>query len=411
MRPVLQNDSNKCCGCGSCASSCPVHCIHMAENNEGFFYPLIDPGLCIDCGRCKAVCPVLKCREEKSHVPEAWAVIAGNSEIQESSSSGGAFSLLATKILRSGGCVYGASFSQNFKAVQHIRIDQEIELGKIKTSKYLQSDTTGIYPDVQDQLNSGRFVLFSGTPCQIAGLRSFLGKNYEKLICVEVICHGVPSPKLWKVYLEHITRGRRISSVNFRHKKHGWKKFGMGIAGAGKQYYRSLSDDPYLQMFLKNDCLRESCYHCMAKACSGADLTLGDFWGVEKVAAQFADSMGTSLVLVHTEKGKELFESIAGDMTRGLVDYDSAIKHNSAYYSSVKRPAERDAFFSDLDVLPWQTMVKKYVQPSISKKLKRQLARSVRALKNKALKRMGGGKPEYGLLIRMEKNGKVECNQ
>lgn len=372
--PVLGKNEKACCGCGACASICPTKCIAMEKNMEGFSYPYIRIDECIHCHKCKSVCPILKTKDDKAIPIQSWAAISTDKEIQRSSSSGGIFTLLAEDILNEGGCIYGATFTDDFQQVYHTRIDDINDLYVLRTSKYLQSRTEGVFEDVEAQLKTGRAVLFSGTPCQIAGLKAFLRAEYCNLISVAIICHGVPSPKLWEKYIEQISRKYRgtISSVNFRNKKYGWKKYGLQIKYKGKEYYRKLAVDPYMQMFLRNICLRESCYLCNAKDNGPeADITIGDFWGVETIVPEMNNIMGTSLVLLHSEKGRKLFEKREAFMKCKQVDFDEAIKQNTSYFCSVKRPESRNWFYKDLEELPWKKFVNKYGRLSFRKRIKK----------------------------------------
>lgn len=376
LNPVLSGNVKDCCGCGACISACPAQCIMMKNGTDGFKYPYINESKCIHCNQCRLACPVLSEKTESAIPIATWAAIANDKDIQISSSSGGVFALLAENVVKSGGCVYGAAFSNDFYSVHHIKVEDTSDLSALKTSKYLQSDTYGVYKDIKKKLMTGRKVLFSGTPCQTAGLRAFLGASeYDNLISVAVICHGVPSPKLWRKYLDYIVSSGdyRIKDINFRHKKNGWNNFGLYIKKENrKDYYKELSFDPYLQMFLQNICLRESCYQCFAKEKgSGADITIGDFWGISEVAPEMDDGLGTSLVLVHTKKGQEFYESIADCLIQKKVEYKDAIRNNTAYNTSVQRPTARDVFFEELNNMPWKCFEKKYANISFRKKLKR----------------------------------------
>lgn len=388
-RSVLSEKNNLCCGCSACASSCPVNCVSMIENTEGFLYPEIDVTRCINCDKCKTVCPVLTNKRGTREPENTWAVIANDANIQVYSSSGGVFTLLAVVIIQSGGIVFGAAFTDDFHKVHHIGIEKIEDIERLRTSKYLQSDVEDSFVNIEEQLKAGRKVLFSGTPCQIAGLKSFLGqRKNDNLICVAIICHGVPSPKLWGRYLDHVAEkyAGNIKSVNFRHKKHGWKSFGLNMEIERNNYYKKMTSDPYMQMFLKNLCLRESCYQCSAKEINpGADLTLGDFWGVERVVPEMYDKMGTSLVIIHTEKGDNLFESISDHISRKAGDFDLAIRHNKAYSTSVRRPVLRDVFFRDLDGLSWKEFEKKYGNVEFRKWIKKKILKAYRGIFIKSL--------------------------
>ena len=227
---MIDRVGDKCCGCGACASVCPRQCIAMRANEEGFAYPDVNTNNCVECGACVKVCPVQ--RQDRDHVGEpleAWGVVAQDDSLLTKSSSGGLFSLLANMILEEGGIVYGAAFSDDFTGVHHIGVERTEELFRLRGSKYVQSDLNDIYTDVRIALNAGRRVLFSGTPCQIAGLTGFLGREYDALLTIEVLCHGVPSPLLWERYVENCGKGRKVMNVSFRDKRRGWENYGLSI--------------------------------------------------------------------------------------------------------------------------------------------------------------------------------------
>ena len=394
---MIDKAGNLCCGCSACASICPKNCITMKANAEGFLYPAVDTDACVACGRCEKVCPVL----QDGNAPgpdfrEAYAAITNDSDTLLSSSSGGAFTELSKTVLRSGGCVFGAAFSEDFKSVRHIMAESEAELYALRGSKYVQSEIGETYQEAKRQLDSGRNVLFSGTPCQISGLKNYLQKDYDNLLLVDVICHGTPSPAMWEKYLSHLEQsmGGKAKYVSFRHKENDWRRFGMELPFEGdKRYYKPLGEDPYLKMFLKNDCLRESCYACKVKeAGSTADITIGDFWGVEHAEPEMDNSMGVSLVLIHTEKGRRAFEQIPSGMTTGRTDYDRAISYNSAMTQSVARPMERDCFFEDMRQLGWDKLEKKYASEKLKTKVRRMLSQSLAGkIRRKLLQRKNGG--------------------
>ena len=371
--------TDNCCGCTACVSICPKTCISMKENKEGFLYPQMDKALCISCGLCKKVCPILQ-KKEQIDLKEAYAAITNDRDTLMRSSSGGLFTEIAKAVLSEGGVVFGAAFRDDYYSVHHVIIENEEELVRLRGSKYLQSEMGNCYNQAKEQLIAGRTVLFSGTTCQIAGLKSFLGKEYNRLLCIDVICHGTPSPRLWRSYLTDVERkmGGKAISVCFRHKQNGWRLFGVDMQTlGGKHYYNTVIDDPYMQIFLKNYCLRESCYQCVIKE-NGAvsDITIGDYWSVGRVEPDIDSSMGVSLAFIHTEKGKHLFEKVKPFMLTRKTDYDQAVIGNSAYNHSVARPTKRDRFFVDLEIMGWRNVEKKYAEQKIFIKIKRILSKS-----------------------------------
>ncbi len=308
-------------------------------------YPEIDKSKCVNCGLCKAKCPVLsslKSDNLKDKIPNAFTVKAKDLDLRLNSSSGGVFALLANYILKKGGVVCGAAMTMDCKSVKHIIIDNHEDLYKLRGSKYVQSNIDTVYKDLLPIIKSGKQVLFSGTPCQIDGLRHYLGKDYDNLLLVEVICHGVPSPELLKKYInwQEYKSGAQIVKIDFRHKKCGWTVFGNRLENSKRKVlYSTLREDPYLLMFLRNYCLRPSCYNCHAKSFKPrADFTLGDFWGVKEVLPEFYDDKGVSLVLIHKEKARNIFEKLKNEMEYKETDCLTALKYNICMLESVKKP-------------------------------------------------------------------------
>ena len=379
---TIQHIGKDCCGCGACADICPQRCIQMLPNQEGFLYPMVDEKICVHCNRCESTCPVLNAGEGKTKdCQEAWAAVQRDSKVLLESSSGGLFTALAMKVLNEDGCVFGAAFTDDFRRVNHIMVDRAEKLSLLRGSKYLQSETGACYILVQELLKQGKPVLFTGTPCQIAGLKHFLGKEYENLYLVDIICHGVPSAVVWQHYLDQIMvkfRGKP-TNVNFRKKKESWFRYGLEICFAdGKCFFQQKDDNPYMKIFLRNECLRESCYHCVVKETGTvSDLTIGDFWGVERVIPEMESKMGISLVLVHTDKGRGLFYNLGSEINRHQVDYGRAISANSVLKQSVNRPAARDTFFADLTLLPWKKIQVKYAKEDLRRVIMRKLSNSV----------------------------------
>ena len=391
---MIDQVGNACCGCTACASICPRKCIEMRKNAEGFLYPAIRQEACVHCGLCQKVCPALHTEESgKDDFREAWGVLTKDTDILLNSSSGGLFTVRAEAVLAENGCVFGAAFADDFQTVRHVMVENSEGMTALRGSKYVQSEMGSCFSAVKEQVEAGRKVLFSGTPCQVAGLKRYLGKNSDAVIFVDIICHGTPSAALWQRYLEHIEKrmGGKAKTVSFRHKKNGWRKFGMAMSMSGNlHYYRTLREDPFMRMFLKNDCLRESCYQCGAKkAGSGSAITIGDFWGVEQAATEIDNFLGVSLALIHTDQGKRLFEQVKPALDVKQVDFDAAIAGNSAYNHSVSRPAERDRFFADLQSLKWERLERKYTREDRQAAVKRILRKLRRRILGTA-KHAGG---------------------
>lgn len=370
MITVYESNDN-CCGCGVCSNACPKGCIIMKADTEGFLYPEIDTSKCINCGKCRKVCPFLG--EKKEPVVQAtYAAISDNDADRQKSSSGGVFALFAKTIIRDFGVVVGTRLSHDCRTAEVIAVEDVNELEALMGSKYVQSTTGNVYQVVKGYLEANRKVLFTGTPCQVTGLKNFLGKDYDNLFCVEIICHGVPSPKLWEKYVEHMEARYKahMMRVNFRCKDKSWREFGINEEYGDKAYFALKEDDPYMQMFLKNYSLRESCYSCKIKGHSVADITVGDFWGIEDCLPNMNDGKGTSLILVKSEKGNVLLEQIRGMCRLEDCDYSKAIRKNSAEVHSVPKPQLRDPFFADMNQMSFHRLSRKYLESRLIKRLK-----------------------------------------
>lgn len=332
-----------------------------------------------------------------------------NQDIRLSSSSGAIFSLLAEHILSKDGIIYGVKMSDDCYSAEFTRVTDVSQLMVLRGSKYLQAKVGNTYKQVRDDLMSGRFVLFSGTGCQVNGLKKYLGKEYETLVCVDVICHGAPSPALWRKYAKYQEKknGGKLKSINFRCKDDSWIDFGMkehildNQNGKLNTLYIGKDDDTYMQMFLRDFCLRPSCYECMAKKFKMADLTVADFWGINDVAPEMNDGKGTSLILIRTEKGQKVFNTISSNLKLKEVTYDDGVRCNPAEYKSCRRPSERNTFFVDMCAMDYSQLEKKYAFPMT---FKRRLKRKIKNTIKLALRVIGGGRDcknneEYGLLF------------
>ena len=360
----------ECSGCGACENACPKNCITMKQDSEGFFYPEINRDSCIQCGRCLSVCPFQK-KLDAAPLPECYAAINRNEKIRLKSSSGGIFSALAEKILEQQGVVFGSAFSEDFKQVEIVAVNHPDRLEQLYGSKYLQSQAHFSYKAVKTALHEGKVVLFSGTPCQVSGLKSYLGKEYANLYCMDIICHGVPSPALWKKYADYIESKHcgKITGINFRSKEQTWLNFGMKERIGERDFFSSKSKNPYMVMFFRNYCLRPSCYHCKIRGHSSADITVGDFWGIQAVYPDMEDGKGVSAVLIRTEKGCALFNQIKDAVIYHSCQYEDVVRNNSAEVHSVQWPKERNKFFIDMNNLEFGRIEKKYMKGGIEKKI------------------------------------------
>ena len=341
-------EPQKCCGCSACVHICPQHSINLQEDKDGFLYPRVDMETCIDCGLCEKVCPMIN--QDSERLPLAtYAAKNDNESIRLKSSSGGIFTLLAESVIDEGGVVFGARFNEDWEVV-HDYTDTIEGLEPFRGSKYVQSCMGESYRQVENFLKADRKVMFTGTPCQIAGLRKFLRKDYNTLLTVEVVCHGAPTPLVWRAYLnnEIAKCGKDLAGVegiNFRDKLTGWKTYSLSVKLSENIVSSSLSkDNDYMRAFLSNLSLRKSCYNCPAKSGkSGADITIGDFWGIENIRPELDDDKGISLIMVNSPKGMASLKTLSCELVP--VGFNEAVKSNSAYNHSVSKPVNREYFF------------------------------------------------------------------
>ena len=344
---VLEQKNN-CCGCRACANICPVSAITMQEDEEGFFYPVVDEIKCTNCGLCKKSCPSLNKSEvfnKNTKTPDCYAVMADD-ETRLVSSSGGAFSLIANWILEQGGYVCGVAFVG--QKVQHIIIDNKNDLHKLRGSKYVQSDTNTVFSQIKDLLKNDKYILFTGTPCQVAGLYGFLRKDYEKLLTIDLFCHGVPPQKVFDMYLKEVTKGNFINT-SFRDKITGWDVYTTTTTTEGV-YSFDKNQCLFLNAFLKNMCLRPSCGICPYTSTQReSDITIGDFWAIKRFDKKLNDKMGTSAVLLNSPKGKKIFKAINNIKTLQKVPLEYATYYNWTLYRTLPQHPNRNAFFKLLN--------------------------------------------------------------
>jgi len=306
-----------CCGCSACAQICPKKCITMKADDEGFLYPHINVVDCIDCNLCEKICPVLNRYESKLPLV-SYACKAQDEHLVKSSSSGGVVSVLSKFVIKNRGVVFGATFDNDWM-VNHCFVEDEDELAKFQGSKYVQSNISCTYSQTKDFLEKGRLVMFIGTPCQIAGLNHFLRKKYDNLLTIDIICHSVPSPKVWKLYLDELAQKKQciVSNVIFRDKSFGWRDYALKICGQSddgrkhKIICEPKSRNLYMRGFLLDLYTRPSCSKCPARNyTSGSDFTIGDFWGYDKYYPDRFDEKGMSVVLLNTNKAVQIYKNI-----------------------------------------------------------------------------------------------------
>lgn len=380
-------DKTNCFGCHACANACPQNCISMVSDDEGFWYPQTDKAKCIDCNFCEIVCPViLRWQHDDSRSTTAMAAINLNKEIRLKSSSGGIFTLIAEQIINQGGVVFGAAFTNDFKSVRHICIDKIADLDKLRGSKYVQSKIGDSYRKAKVFLDNGRMVLFTGTPCQIGGLYSYLRKPYDNLITQDIICHGVPSPMVWKKYVEEQERkiSSKVNKVTFRNKENGWKAYSVFIGFENKkQYLKDHSADMYIRAFLSDICLRPSCSECQFKGLQRqSDITLADFWGIQNVLPEMDDDIGTSLVLVHSDKGRYLLEEISDKCKYQIVGTDIVEKYNPFAVKSASVNDRREYFLKDICKDDFELTVRKYTKKPFHKRLRNGIIKTMHNILN-----------------------------
>lgn len=363
-------DKSACCGCGVCVASCPQRCIALREDDEGFRYPRADADRCIQCGVCETVCPL--------HTPrlagqpgKAYAAWHRDAAIRAASSSGGVFTALAHQMLRQGGVVFGAAFDG--QRLLHTAVKTPEELAALRGSKYLPSDALGAYAQAYSLLEEGIPVLFTGTPCQIAAVKALVGPDTPGLVTCEVLCHGVPSEKVYRRYTEHVGDGRTVSKATFRDKSKGWRAYGVVLKfESGTPYWRTHRQDPFMIAYLKNLCLRPSCHACaFAGPRRGADITLGDFWGIARSRPQWDDDRGTSLVLTSSAAGETLLQACADELVLHPCDLELALPGNPALTAPAPTNPLREQFLRDVDTMPFAQLQRVYLQPRESGSLPR----------------------------------------
>ena len=367
---------SKCSGCAACEQICVAGAIEMKESKEGFLFPELNSEKCISCKKCEKVCPVvnpLSCTKPEKF----FAARAKDEAVVLTSSSGGIFGTLAKNVLSRSGVVFGAGYDENLRLV-HKSAGAEEELLSLMGSKYIQSDVCDAYKKAKSELESGRQVLFAGTPCQIAGLKKFLCKEYDNLILVDFICHGVPSPKLFSKYLEFMSKDKEIKSVRFRDKTEN-KKTGHQISITYKDesvYRKPVTEDHYMRAFIENISLRESCYNCSFKNFnSGSDITIGDFWGLEKTDSPLKDKDGVSLVILNTAKGETVFESVKDNTDTDLRCMEEAVRDNKSMITSTRRNPLRNKYLKAMNKTSIDKLNKKYCGNSFGVKLRRLIAK------------------------------------
>lgn len=368
-------EKSQCCGCTACSNICPKNCIEMKEDNEGFIYPEIDKGKCINCGLCEKTCPIKNISENKKD-KHTYIFQHKSDEVRRQSTSGGAFTAIAEYVIDLGGIVYGVIFDDEYNVI-HKGIDKKEELYKFRNSKYVQSNPQSTFKEVKSFLNEGRVVCYSGTSCEIEGLKKYLQKEYDNLILVDVVCRAVPSPLVWKKYLNlRRKKYKNIKYIMFRDKYYGYKYSNLSIYNKENnkknEYHSGVESDPYLRAFFSNICDRPSCYDCKFKKDNReSDITIWDCFEVEKYDKSFDDDKGTSRVMTNSNKGLKIIQELSKYNNCKKIEFEKATKDFFAMYQPVKSNPKREQFFVDLNVMEEKDLFNKYFPDTYKVKIER----------------------------------------
>lgn len=369
-------------GCGACFNVCPKNAIEMVEDSEGFKYPKINEERCIKCGLCERICPMINIAESNNtDKPNVYAAWSKDINTRLDSTSGGMFSEFANEIFNSGGYVCGAVYDEEWK-VEHILTSEKKELINIRSSKYLQSNTNNIYRKIKEKLQDGKKVLFCGSPCQVAGLYNFLGKDYDNLYTCDFICRGMNSPKIFKMYISDL-EGKyksKVRSIKFKNKKYGWHNFHTKIEFEnGKRYFGNRYIDSFMVGYLQYTAfMRPSCYECKFKGLPRkGDITLADFWGIENIDKNLDNDQGTSMLLINSKNGKELFEKIKDNIEYKEIKSEKVFNDNVCTYKSPDRTKAREEVFKNIDKMNYKELSSNFFPtPKLKRRIKIYIKRS-----------------------------------
>lgn len=370
-------DKHDCCGCSACVQKCPAGCIEFPTDEEGFQYPVVNADACIGCGLCEKVCPEINGLEEQKPL-QVFAVVNPDREILRDSSSGGAFSFIAKKIVQEGGVVFGAAFDTDW-SVHHVAVTAVEDLALLRGSKYLQSRIEDSYKQAEAYLKKGKKVMFTGTSCQIKGLRLFLRKKYDSLLTVECLCHGVPSPLVWQKYLRQTVDVNKITDISFRDKRDGWENYFFSIQFKNEEFAERSRNNTYMKGFLSNLYLRPSCECCPAKnGRSGSDILLADYWGVRQLHPELLDMDGTGLAIPFTAAGQSILEGLSCNP----VELEEARRYNEGFSDGAKRHKKRAAFFAKFRNKPLVPLIESCLRPSLSARVRNKIKFFLRKVYN-----------------------------
>ncbi len=387
---ITIQDKALCCGCEGCANACPKEAITIKEDEYGFVYPTIDESICVDCGKCIAVCP-LQNEVEKARPIHAYAAVNKNEAVLIKSSSGGVFSAVAEYVFQHGGAVCGCVFDEQLRAV-HICTENPVEMVRMRGSKYLQSSIDGVYGDVAERLKNGQTVLFTGTPCQVAGLYGVLGnQDRTNLITVDLVCHGVPSALMFREYIAYLEKkhNTKIVDFEFRSKKYGWQRSTLSFtSNKGKVKDIGKVNEFYYPAFSGGNTVRPSCFSCPF-ACSErvGDITVGDFWGHEQIDLSQKTQNGVSLCTFNTERAMELYTFLTAQIAMQEIDYQVAVDGNRCLHAPTQKGDK------------WEL----YMEASKNNGIEALATRYIRKNKKKILRNKLKLYVPYGLFMRIRK--------
>lgn len=362
-----------CCGCSACSNICPKSCITMQMDREGFLYPKVNKADCVNCNLCVKSCPILNPIMEEKHDQKAYLIQIKDDQIRKESTSGGAFTAIAKYVVGHGGVVFGACFDENY-VVKHTYVETEEELKKFRNSKYVQSQLGDTFSLAKQFLSNNRLVCFSGTPCQIEGLKCYLGKEYENLFTVDVVCRAVPSPLLWKKYLDmkKVTMGTNINKVMFRDKHYGYKYSTMTICSNTKEYHSGVESDQWLRSFFSGICVRPSCHQCkFKKRYRVSDFTIWDCFSPEIFDKDMDDDKGTTRMIIQSEKGQKILDLLKDEVVSFPIDVDKAIDGVKEMFYPVKVSSKREQFIADMQEMDGKDLLNKYFPETFRIKVER----------------------------------------
>ncbi|MEO2508746.1 Coenzyme F420 hydrogenase/dehydrogenase, beta subunit C-terminal domain [Clostridium paraputrificum] len=378
-------DKKECCGCTACEKICNLKAIRMEKDKEGFFYPVINEDICIDCGQCRKVCPLNKEENKENTIDKLIIYAVKHKEENErmNSSSGGMYTALSNYVLNKNGVVAGVKFNEEFEVI-HECTNSEMGRNEFRGSKYVKSNLKNVYFEIKQELENGKIVLFTGTPCEVAGLKNYISLsrvNSDKLILNDIICHGAPSPKIWESYIKFIDKKRILKKFVFRAKEKGWRGYNIkAVYADNKIKINSPKLKSFTYLFSSDLPLRPSCYSCkFAKVKRCSDIMIGDFWGIEKSIPEMDDNKGTSLVFINTEKGNRIFEDI-----KDVIEYKSCTINDCMQpnlYKSTSMPSNREEFWNDFSKYGYKYIANKYGRYNVRGKIKITISNILRDMK------------------------------